>query len=430
MQKPTYFYMPSINLMGTGCLNNFGQELHAKGYKKALIVTDKNLVNLGHVGKVELILKDAGITYSIFDGVEHPNPTISFVENGLDHLKKGNLLRKDFDFIISVGGGTNHDCARSIALLAANGGKIADYEGLSKVPKAILPWVAINTTSGSGAEVTIFDIISDESRKVKMDIVDPQMLATLTVNDPSLMTTMPREVTISSGIDVLAHAIEAYVSFKATPVTDALALGAIKLVFNYLRKAAANGNDTEAREKMMYAEFMAGMSFNNAGVGYIHAIAHQIGGFSNRHHGLITGALIPYVLKFNAPAVPVERFMDIAIAMGEEDITEDDAVETVLAAINELNAELGIPSDLSELGAKEENVGLMAENASKDVAGLTNPRQATLEDMIQLIRTSMEMESGQKPKWELDEQFLNPIDAMLANNAERLSANDSHINRT
>ncbi|WP_088227491.1 iron-containing alcohol dehydrogenase [Desulfosporosinus sp. FKB] len=430
MQKPTNFYVPSINLMGTGCLSNFGQELQAKGFKKALIVTDKNLVNLGHVRKVEQILKDTGITYSIFDGVEHPNPTTSFVENGLHHLKKGNLLQKDFNFIISVGGGTNHDCARSIALLAANGGKISDYEGLNKVPKNILPWVAVNTTSGSGAEVTNFDIIVDESRKVKMDIVDPQMLATLTVNDPSLMTTIPKEVTISSGIDVLAHAIESYVSINATPVTDALALGAIKLVFNYLKKAAANGNDTEARENMMYAEFMAGMSFNNAGVGYIHAIAHQIGGFSNRHHGLITGALIPYVLKFNALAVPIERFMDIAKAMGKEDIKEDDAVETVHTAINELNAELGIPSDLSELGAKEENIGIMAENALKDVACLTNPRLASLEDMIQLIRTTMGMKAGQESEWKPGEQLSNPINVMLANNAERLTDTNSYNNRT
>lgn len=430
MGKSTYFYTPCTNLMGAGSLNNLGKELVAKGYKKALIVTDKNLVKLGHVGKVEQILKENKIAYTIFDGVERPNPNVTFVENGLKYIKDARNSGQPYDFVISIGGGTNHDTARSIAALATNEGSIVNYEGANRFSKQIMPWVAVNTTAGAGAHVTMFDIITDDSRKTSMTITDPKLLATLTVNDPSLQVTMPREVTISSGIDVLAHTVETYVALNATPFTDALALGAIKLVFNNLKQVADNGNDLEARENMAYATAMAATAFNNAGLGHTHTIAHQINGSSYRHHGLTAGALLPYVLEFNASAIPVQRFIDIALAMGEKNVTEHNAVQTVLAAIRRFNAALDIPKDLSEMGAKEEDIRYYAEMALKDVSGITNPRKASLEDMIQIIRTSMGMKSGQKPEWELGEQFANPMDAMLANNAERLSANNTYINRT
>lgn len=417
--------------MGAGSLNNLGKELVARGYKKALIVTDKNLVKLGHVSKVEQILKANNIAYTIFDGVERPNPNTKFVENGFKYIQdeRNKAISPTYDFVISVGGGSNHDTARSIAALATNGSSIVNYEGLNKFTKPILPWVAINTTAGAGAHVTMFDIITDDTRKTAMTISDPKLLATLTVNDPTLQVSMPKEVTISSGIDVLAHAVEAYVALNATPFTDVLALGAIKLVFNNLRQVIANGNDLEARENMSYATDMAATAFNNAGLGHTHTIAHQIDGASYRHHGLTTGALLPCVLEFNASAIPVQRFIDMAIAMGKTGVTNLNAVNTVLNTLREFNAALDIPEDLSELGAKEEDIKYYAEMALKDISGSTNPRQATLDDMIQLIRTSMGMESSQKPGWEQDEQ-LNPINAMLANNAERLSANDLNVNRT
>lgn len=433
LRKSTYLYLPNTNLMGVGSLSNLGKELVARGYGKALIVTDKNLVNLGHVGKVEQILKDNKIAYTIFDGVERPNPNVTFVENGYKYIEdeKHNHFSLDYDFVISVGGGSNHDTARSIAALATNGGSIVDYEGSNKFTKPILPWIAVNTTAGAGAHVTMFDVIIDDLRKTAMTISDPNLLATLTVNDPSLQVTAPKEVTKSSGIDVLAHAVEAYVALNATPFTDALALGAIKLVFNNLKKVVANGNDLEARDNMSYATVMASTAFNNAGLGHAHSIAHQINGSSYRHHGLTTGALLPYVLEFNSPAITVQRFIDMAIAMGKKEVTDLNAVETVLTAIRKLNAALNIPVDLSEMGAKEEDIKYYAEMALKDVAGLTNPRQATLEDIIQLIKTSMEMKSDKVGlEWELEGRFLNPISAILANSDERLSANDSHIDRT
>lgn len=398
MEKPTYFYLPNVNLMGIGCLNNLGKELQKKGYKKALIVTDRNLIEVGHVGKVEQILKDNDISYSVFDGVEHTNPTVTFVENGLKHLKKNNILKKDYDFIISVGGGTNHDTARSIAALATNGGSIVDYEGFDRFSKPMLPWVAINTTAGAGAHVTMLDVITDDRRETKMSIIDPKLLATVTVNDPALHVTVPREVTVSGGIDILCHAVEAYMGLNANPFTDALALGAMEIVFNYLRKVVANGNDLEARENLAYGAAMASTAFNNAGLGHVHTLAHQIGGFSNRHHGLTSGTLLPYVLEFNSQTVPVQRFIDMAWAMGEKEATGLDAIETVLNAIRELNADIGVPADLSEMGAKEEDIKYYAEMALKDIAGATNPRQASLDDMVLLIRTAMRMKTAPDKK--------------------------------
>ena len=421
LSKSTCFHVPNHNLIGIGSLNNLGKELISLGYKKALIVTDKNLVRLGHVGKVEQILKDTRIAYTIFDGVERPNPNVTFVENGYKYIQdeRNKSVNPTYDFVISVGGGSNHDTARSIAALATNGGSIIDYEGLNKFTKPILPWIAINTTGGSGAHLTMFDIIIDDSRKTAMTISDSKLLATLTVNDPSLQVSQPREVTVSSGIDVVAHAVEGYVALNATPFTDALALGAIKLTFNNLKKVVANGDDLKARENMAFASDMAAVAFNSAGLGHTHSIAHQIDGASYRHHGLTTGALLPYVLEFNSSAIPVQRFIDMAIAMGEAGVTELNAVQTVLTAIRTLNTALAIPVDLSELGAKEEDIKYYAEMALKDITGTANPRQASLEDIIQLIRTSIGMNSGQeKPAWESQASFLDPVDAVLDNHGE------------
>lgn len=429
MGKSTCFHLPNTNLMGIGSLSNLGKELVALGYKKGLIVTDKNLIKLGHVGKVEQILTDNKIAYTTFDGVERPNANVVSVENGFKYIEdeRNKAVSPTYDFVISVGGGTNHDTARSIAALATNGGSIVDYEGSNKFTKPILPWIAVNTTAGSGAHVTMFDIVIDDSRKTAMTISDSKLLATLTVDDPTLHVTAPKEVTISSGIDALSHAVESYVALNATPFTDALALGAMKLVYNNLKKVADNGNDLQARENVAFASAMASTAFNNAGLGHTHTIAHQIDGSSYRHHGLTTGSLLPYVLEFNASSIPTQKFIDMAMAMGETGVKELNAVETFLTALRKFNATLDIPIDLSELGAKEEEINYYAEMALKDIAGSTNPRKATLEDMIQLIRTSMGMKSGQeKPDWKSEGRFLAPDNPMLDNRGEMPATDAPH----
>ncbi len=212
------FRLPAINLIGVGAIKNLYTELLPYKLSKALIVTDKNIINLGHVETVEKILKDLFISYDIFDGILHPDCTISFVEDALTYFKKGlSMLRRDYHFIISIGGGTNHDCAKGIAIAATNGGSIEDYEGYKKMTKPSLPVISINTTSGSGSEVTNVTIMRDDSRRVKMVIADPKMMPIISVNDPRFMTTMPPKITANSGIDVLTHSIEGFVATEASP---------------------------------------------------------------------------------------------------------------------------------------------------------------------------------------------------------------------
>ncbi len=378
------FFMPTVNLMGPGCVAEVGKQAKIIGGTKALVVTDKPLVNIGIAKKVIDILNKDGIQTVLYDEVL-PNPTVKNVHDGVDLYKK-----EKCDIIIAVGGGSPIDCAKGIGLVATNGGNIKDYEGLDKSAKPMPPFIAVNTTAGTASEMTRFTIITDTDRHVKMAIVDWHVTPTVAINDPELMVSMPPSLTAATGMDALTHAIEAYVSTIATPVTDAAALQAIQLISKYLRPAVANGNNMEARDKMAYAEFLAGMAFNNASLGHVHAMAHQLGGFYDLPHGVCNAILLPHVERFNMIACP-ERFVDIAIAMGEnvEGLSVIEAAELALESIKRLSLDVGIPSGLRELGVKEEDLPVLAENALKDACGLTNPRIATKEDIIQIYKNAM-----------------------------------------
>jgi alcohol dehydrogenase len=381
------FILPRTNLIGIGAIKDLPNELLPYKLSKVLIVTDKNMISLGYVESIEKILKSLFISYDIFDGVLHPNPTVSFVEDGMAYF---DILRiRGYSFIFSIGGGTNHDCAKAIATVAANGGSIIDYEGYNKVKKPAIPQIAINTTAGSGAELTMTAIIVDTSRKVKMTITSPMMTPFISVNDPIFMATMPKEITASSGIDVVSHAIEAYSALEASPITDALALGALKIAFEYLPRAYENGNDMEAREKMMHAEIMAAMAFNSSGLGYVHALAHQMGGFYNGFHGDYNAVLLPYVLEFNSVSIPEERIMKIGEAMNLKAKTKSQAVDRIMIAIKKLSAQVGIPGGLAQMGLVTEDIEKLAQNALKDICSFTNPRQGTVEDVMKIYIASM-----------------------------------------
>ena len=274
--------------------------------------------------------------------------------------------------------------------MATNGGSIKDYEGLDVSHKPQLPLVAINTTAGTASEMTRFAIITDESRHIKMAIVDKNTTPIMAVNDPILMINMPKSLTAATGMDALTHAVEAYVSTIATPITDACALKAINLVSKYLRMAVKNGNDENARDKMAYAEFLAGMAFNNASLGYVHAMAHQLGGFYDLPHGVCNAILLPYVQEFNLD-VKACRLKDIAMAMGEDvsSLSEEKGAKEAIKAILKLSKDIGIPSGLKELGAKEEDFDTLATNALKDACGATNPKKASQEDIIEIYKRSM-----------------------------------------
>ncbi|MHB8075393.1 iron-containing alcohol dehydrogenase [Desulfosporosinus fructosivorans] len=389
MENTHNYILPKTNLIGIGAIKDLPNELLSWKLSKVLIVTDKNMISLGYVENVEKILKSLFISYDIFDGILHPNPTVSFVEDGLTYLNKGlNIFKRNYKLIISIGGGTNHDCAKAIATVATNGGSIINYEGYNKVTKPAIPQIAINTTAGSAAELTMFAIVVDNSRKVKMTIASPFLTPFISVNDPIFMTTMPREVTASSGIDVVSHGIEAFVSTEASPITDSLALEAISLAIEYLPRAYENGNDLEAREKMMFASIMAGMAFNNAGLGYVHSMAHQLGGFYNQTHGCYNAVLLPYVFEFNSVSIPEQRILKLCEAMGAITHNRSQAVDLIIDSIEKLRATIEIPSKLSEMGLKESDIKALSQNAIKDICSFTNPRQGFVEDFISLFKAA------------------------------------------
>ena len=383
MSINTYF-IPTINTIGQGSVNEVGNHIKSLGGNKVLIVTDAMLAKFGMAEKIKGILLEAGLDAVIFDGAQ-PNPTDLNVEAALVKWQENSC-----DAIVSLGGGSSHDCAKGLGLVVANGGNIRDYEGVNKSTKTFPPFVAVNTTAGTASEMTRFCIITNTSRKVKMAIVDWRVTPNVSINDPELMVGMPPALTAATGMDALTHSIEAYVSTAATPLTDSAALMSIKLVAKYLPKAVANGTDMEAREKMAYAQFLGGMAFNNASLGYVHAMAHQLGGFYNLPHGVCNAILLPIVSKFNLLA-SAERFQDIAIAMGENvhGLSVNDAAQVAIESIKRLSKSVGIPSGLALLSVKEEDFEVMATNAKADACQFTNPRLATLQQVIELFREAL-----------------------------------------
>lgn len=378
------FFMPAISLMGADCLKDAGDQVGELGFKKALIVTDKVLGQIGIVKKVTDVLDNKNIEYAIYDETK-PNPTVKNVNDGLALLKE-----KECDFVISLGGGSAHDCAKGIALLATNGGEIKDYEGVDKSKKPQLPMVGINTTAGTGSEMTLFAIITDEERQIKMALVDKHLTPIIAVNDPMLMLAMPKSLTAATGMDALTHAIEAYVSTSATPITDACAEKAIELISNYLVNAVENGQDVEARDMMAYAEYLAGMAFNNASLGYVHAMAHQLGGFYNLPHGVCNAILLPHVQEYNK-ATSASRLAKIAKIMGGniEGLTDEQGADLCIDMIKSLSQTIGIPEGLGVLGVKESDFETLATNALNDACSLTNPRKGNLEEVIAIFKKAI-----------------------------------------
>ena len=378
------FYMPALNVIGEGGLANAVTYITEQKFKKALIVTDKVLNKQGVVDLFTHLLTEQGIESIIFDRVK-ANPTITNVNEGLNTLKQCHC-----DFVVSLGGGSPHDCAKGIALVASNGGEIADYEGVdqSKLPQ--LPLIAINTTAGTASEMTRFAIITDEKRHVKMAIVDKHTTPVLSINDPSLMLSMPASLTAATGMDALTHAIEAYVSTAATPITDAVALKAIELINENLPTAVTEPEDMFAREQMAYAQFMAGMAFNNASLGYVHAMAHQLGGFYDLPHGVCNAVLLPHVQRYNAQ-VSAKRLKDVATSMGVDtsEMSDQQGAEAAIQAIETLARKVGIPEGLEILDVKVSDIPLLAENALKDVCGLTNPKQASHAEICAIFKAAL-----------------------------------------
>lgn len=377
------FYVPSVNLIGKGVINEFGGHVKELGFKKALIVTDHYIASSDILPKVIKPLEAEDIEYVVFEDVD-PNPSCKNVYDGLATLQEN-----DCDFIISVGGGSPQDAASCISIMATNGGKPQDYEGLHKSKEKGLPVVAINTTAGTSAEITINYVITDEERKVKMVMVDKNSLALISVNDPELMVSKPANLTAATGMDALTHAVEALVTPGAYGVTKKLSIGAIELIKEYLPRAVANGHDIEAREAMVNAIFLGGMAFNNAGLGYVHSMAHQLGAVYHLPHGVCCAMLLPVVERENAKRVPA-AFRNVAKALGlhTEGKTDEECAAYAISEIETLSETVGIPKKLTELGIEEKDFDFeyLSKNALIDACAPGNPFMPTLEETIALYK--------------------------------------------
>lgn len=377
-------YLPPLSLIGPGALTDLGEELKSLPYKKALFVTDKILVKLGVAQRVMDVMKASNIEVVLFDEVQ-PNPTIQNVNNGLKILQENSC-----DFILTLGGGSPQDCGKAIGVLATNGGKIADYEGIHMTKHASLPIIAINTTAGTASEVTINYVITDGKRHIKMVMVDKNCLVSIAVNDPELMLGKPPALTAATGMDALTHAIETYVTKGAFSWSDALALEAIKLISQSLEIAVVDGKNLEARSKMAWGQFIAGQAFSNAGLGFVHSMAHQLGGMYDLPHGVANAILLPHVEQFNIPAC-AHKLKRVARAMGVGvlEMSDTQGANAAISAIKALSKSVGIPSGLKELGVKEEDFEEMAKNALADVCTGGNPREVTIEDTIAIYKAAM-----------------------------------------
>ncbi len=378
------FFMPNVNFFGQGSVTVTGERCKILGAKKALIVTDDFLKNIegGPVSKVISSLVESGIEYAFFTGVE-PNPKDTNVEDGLKAYQA-----EKCDLILTVGGGSAHDCGKGIGIAATHEGDIYEnYAGIEKLSKALPPIVCINTTAGTASEVTRHCVLTNTRKNIKFVVVSWRNTPLVSINDPELMVGKPPALTAATGMDALTHAVESYVSLGANPVTDAHAIQAIKLISNNLRQAVAYGNNIEARENMANASLLAGMAFNNAGLGYVHAMAHQLGGLYDLPHGVANAVLLPHVEKFNMISNP-QKFADIAQFLGEniEGLSVRAAADKAIEAITTLSQDVNIPTSLRELGVKEEDFELMAKLALEDGNALSNPIQGTVQDIISIFK--------------------------------------------
>lgn len=379
------YLVPSVNFMGAGCLSVIGERCKILGGKKALIVTDKFLRGMedGAVDLTVKYLKESGIEVAFYDGVE-PNPKDTNVKDGLKVYQS-----EGCDMIVTVGGGSSHDCGKGIGIVATHEGDLYDYAGIETLTNALPPIVAVNTTAGTASEVTRHCVITNTETKVKYVIVSWRNLPLVSFNDPMLMVKKPAGLTAATGMDALTHAVEAYVSKDANPVTDAAAIQAIKLIAQNLRQAVALGENLIARENMAYASLLAGMAFNNANLGYVHAMAHQLGGLYDMPHGVANAMLLPHVERYNLISNP-QKFADIAEFLGENiaGLSVMEAAEKSIDAMFRLSKDVGIPASLKEMGVKEEDFEYMAEMALKDGNAFSNPRKGKERDIVNIFKAA------------------------------------------
>ncbi|GDX07103.1 lactaldehyde reductase [Buttiauxella sp. A111] len=371
--------LPKISLHGAGAIGDMVKLIATKPWGKALIITDGQLVKMGLLDSLFSALDEHQLSYELFDEV-FPNPTEELVQKGFAAYQAAKC-----DYLIAFGGGSPIDTAKAMKILTANPGPSTAYSGVGKVTHPGVPLVAINTTAGTAAEMTSNAVIIDSVRHVKEVIIDTNLIPDIAVDDASVMLDIPASVTAATGMDALTHAIEAYVSVAAHPLTDANALESIRLISQWLPKAVDDGHNLEAREMMAYGQYLAGMAFNSAGLGLVHALAHQPGATHNLPHGVCNAILLPVIEAFNRPKA-VSRFAKVAAAMGVDTLSmsEEEASFEAILAIRALSARVGIPSGFSQLGIKTADIEGWLDNALADPCAPCNPREATRDEVREL----------------------------------------------
>ena len=371
---------------GAGAIQEIATEATKRGFKKAFVCSDPDLVKFGVTKKVTDVLDNAGLAYEVYSQIK-PNPTIENVQTGVAAFKAA-----EADYLIAIGGGSSMDTAKAIGIIINNPEfeDVRSLEGVADTKKPCVPIIAVPTTAGTAAEVTINYVITDVEKKRKFVCVDPHDIPVIAVIDPEMMSSMPKGLTAATGMDALTHAIEGYTTKAAWEMTDMFHIKAIELISENLRGAVEN--TPEGREGMAMGQYIAGMGFSNVGLGIVHSMAHALGAVYDTPHGVANAILLPTVMEYNADATG-DKYKYIAKAMGVEgveDMTQEEYRKAAVDAVKKLSADVGIPADLKEI-VKEEDLQFLAESAYADACAPGNPKDASVEDIIGLYKSFIEI---------------------------------------
>lgn len=380
------FVLNEVSYFGPGAREVLPQEINRLGLHKAFVATDKDLIKFGVADKVLKVLEKANIPYTIFSEIK-PNPTVSNVKAGVKAFAESGA-----DFILAIGGGSSIDTSKAIGIITNNPefSDVVSLEGVAPTKKKSVPIIALPTTAGTAAEVTINYVITDEVNEKKMVCVDPNDIPAIAIVDAELMYTLPKSLTASTGLDALTHAIEGLITKGAWEMSDMFEIKAIEMIARYLETAVFEPTNAEARNGMAVAQYIAGMAFSNVGLGVVHGMAHPLGAIFDIPHGVANALLLPIIMEFNAPAA-LDKYVDIAKAMNvyQTGMTKEEAAKVAVDAVKALSIKVGIPQHLTELGIKESDLEKLANSAIADVCTPGNPREVTKEIILDLYKKAL-----------------------------------------
>ena len=376
------FVLNETSYHGAGAIDNIVPEVLRRGFKKAFVCSDPDLLKFGVTQKVTKLLDDAKLEYEIYSDIK-PNPTIENVKHGVESFKASKA-----DYIIAIGGGSSMDTAKAIGIIIENPefADVRSLEGVAPTKKPCTPIIAVPTTAGTAAEVTINYVITDVEKNRKFVCVDTHDIPVIAVVDPNMMSSMPKGLTAATGMDALTHAIEGYITKAAWEMSDMFHLEAIRLISKHLRGAVAN--TPEGREGMALGQYIAGMGFSNVGLGIVHSMAHPLGAVYNTPHGVANAIILPTVMEYNAPATG-EKYREIARAMGVkgvDEMSQEEYRRAAIDAVRQLSLDVGIPQSLKDI-VKKEDIPFLAQSAMDDACRPGNPKDPTLEDIIALYKS-------------------------------------------